>query len=170
MPQPQRQIWATSSTYNAACGNTSSLTHWARPEIKPAPSWTLCQVLNLLNHNRNPCCWLWRWRKQVVTQGIGVASRSRGPPTGDSQQANRDSALRPQGSKFCQQSGWASTGLSPRASRRPWSWWRLDVSRWRPSLGFWPTQLEEINWCCLSHYVSRHLLWQQQKTGSWTKL
>ena len=31
-----------------------------------------------------------------MTQGIGVASRSRGPPTGDSQQANRDSALRPQ--------------------------------------------------------------------------
>ena len=30
-----------------------SLTHWVTAGIKPASSWTLCQVLNLLSHNRN---------------------------------------------------------------------------------------------------------------------
>ena len=30
-----------------------SLTYWARPGIKPASSWTLRRVLNLLSHNRN---------------------------------------------------------------------------------------------------------------------
>ena len=46
-------IWATSVTYTAACGNTRSLTHWARPGIEPASLQTLCQVLNPLSHNRN---------------------------------------------------------------------------------------------------------------------
>ena len=53
-PQPQQHwIWAASVTNAAACGNARSLTHWARPGIKPTPSWTLCQDLNLLSHNRN---------------------------------------------------------------------------------------------------------------------
>ena len=39
-------------TYTAACSNAGgSLTHSARPD--PAPSWTPCQVLNPLSHNRN---------------------------------------------------------------------------------------------------------------------
>lgn len=34
MPQPQQnRIQAASATYAAACGNTGSLTHWARDQI-----------------------------------------------------------------------------------------------------------------------------------------
>ena len=33
------------------------LNHQARPGIKPASSWTLCWVLNLLSHNRTPPCY-----------------------------------------------------------------------------------------------------------------
>ena len=54
LPTPEQlQIWATSATYTAACSNARSLTHWVKPGIKPASSWTLCWVLNLLSHNRN---------------------------------------------------------------------------------------------------------------------
>ena len=49
----QRWIWATSVTYAAPCGNTGSFTHERRPGIEPASSHTLCQILNLLSHNRN---------------------------------------------------------------------------------------------------------------------
>ena len=53
-PQPQQhQVQATYVTYAAACSNTSSLTHWARPGMKPTSSWTLCQVLNPRSHSRN---------------------------------------------------------------------------------------------------------------------
>ena len=42
MPQPQQcQIWAISATYTAAHNNTRTLTHWARPGIKPGSSWIL---------------------------------------------------------------------------------------------------------------------------------
>ena len=51
------QIQAASATYAAACGNSGSLTHWARPGIDPASSWTLCQIPNLLSHNGN----YWRY-------------------------------------------------------------------------------------------------------------
>ena len=52
-PQPQQcQTGATSVTYAAAFSNTGSLTHWVRPESKPASSQT-CRVLNLLSHNGN---------------------------------------------------------------------------------------------------------------------
>ena len=38
--QPQQLgIWALSVTYITAQGNSGSLTHWARPEIEPVPSW-----------------------------------------------------------------------------------------------------------------------------------
>ena len=40
--QPQQhEIQATSVTYTMAHGNNRSLTHWARPGIKPASSWIL---------------------------------------------------------------------------------------------------------------------------------
>ena len=53
-PQPQQHwIRATSVTYAAAGSHSGSFTHWVRPGIKPASSWTLCQILNLLGHNRN---------------------------------------------------------------------------------------------------------------------
>ena len=35
------------------CGNAKSLTHWARPGIKPACSRRLCWVLSLLSHSGN---------------------------------------------------------------------------------------------------------------------
>ena len=54
MPQSQQhQIWAISVTYPAACSNARSLTQWARPGIKLTSLMTLCQVLNVLSHNRN---------------------------------------------------------------------------------------------------------------------
>ena len=41
-PQPQQcQIQAAYATCTAACSNTWSLTHWARPGIKPESSWIL---------------------------------------------------------------------------------------------------------------------------------
>ena len=47
MPQPQQcRIWAMSVTHTTAHGNTGSLTHWARPGIKPAPSWLLVRLVS----------------------------------------------------------------------------------------------------------------------------
>ena len=40
-PETQHQIWATSATYTTAHGSAGSLTHWARPGIKPSTSWFL---------------------------------------------------------------------------------------------------------------------------------
>ena len=37
----QHRIWAMSATYATAHSNTRSLTHWAKPGIKPASSWIL---------------------------------------------------------------------------------------------------------------------------------
>ena len=53
-PQPQQHgIRATSATYASGCGNAGSLTHWARPEVEPSSSRTLCWVLNPPSHNRH---------------------------------------------------------------------------------------------------------------------
>ena len=42
MSQPQQyRIQAASVTYTTAHGNTSSLTHWVRPGVKPSSSWIL---------------------------------------------------------------------------------------------------------------------------------
>ena len=42
VPQPQQcSIWAVSVTYTIAHSNTGSLTHRARPGIKPASPWIL---------------------------------------------------------------------------------------------------------------------------------
>ena len=51
-PQPHR-TQAESATYPTAHGNAGFLTHWARPGIEPTSSQRLCQVLNLMNRNRN---------------------------------------------------------------------------------------------------------------------
>ena len=40
-------------TYNVACSNAISLTHWARPGIKSASSQRQCLVLNPLSRNGN---------------------------------------------------------------------------------------------------------------------
>ena len=50
--QQQPWIWAASET-TCSCNNSRSLTHWARPGIKPASSQRQYWVLNLLSHNRN---------------------------------------------------------------------------------------------------------------------
>ena len=39
------------------CGNTRSLTHWAKLGIKPVPPQKQHQILNLLCHSRNS--WIW---------------------------------------------------------------------------------------------------------------
>ena len=47
-PQPQPHgIQAASATYTTARGNAGSLTHWARPGIKPTASWILVRFVNL---------------------------------------------------------------------------------------------------------------------------
>ena len=43
--------------FAAAYSNAKSLTHWMKLVIKPSFSQTLCQVLNLLNHNGNSHFW-----------------------------------------------------------------------------------------------------------------
>ena len=49
IPQPQqRQIQVTSATYATAC-----ITHWRRPGIKPATSWTLRRGLNSWSPNNS---------------------------------------------------------------------------------------------------------------------
>ena len=53
-PQPRQHcIQATSVTYAAACSNVGSFTHWVRPGMELASSWTLWGVLNLLNHENS---------------------------------------------------------------------------------------------------------------------
>ena len=47
------QHWPASATYAALCSITRSLTHWARPGIKPTYWQRLCQVLNSLSNNGN---------------------------------------------------------------------------------------------------------------------
>ena len=42
----QRWIQATSSTYTAAHSNARSLTHWARPGIKPLSSWIIVRFIS----------------------------------------------------------------------------------------------------------------------------
>ena len=47
---------SSSATCAAACGNTGSSTHWARPGMESASSPTPCQVLNLPSHSGNSSC------------------------------------------------------------------------------------------------------------------
>ena len=44
--QARGGIGAASVTYTTAHGNARSLTHWARPGIKPASSWILVRFFN----------------------------------------------------------------------------------------------------------------------------
>ena len=55
MPQSlQYQIWATFETYTAAYSNRGSLTHWARPGIKPATSCMVpSRIHQPLHHDGN---------------------------------------------------------------------------------------------------------------------
>ena len=46
-PQPQQcGIRVASAGYTTAHGNARSLTHWARPGIKPSPSWMLVRFIS----------------------------------------------------------------------------------------------------------------------------
>ena len=62
MPQPhQHWIPVTCATYSAAWSNSESLTHWARPGIKPISSMTFCEdsiYSHPLSHNGNSCLFL----------------------------------------------------------------------------------------------------------------
>ena len=73
LPQQQR-IWAGSATYAIAHGNTGSLTHWARPGIKPAFSWILVWFLPLI-HNGNSWTLYFRivpkWLLKLSKHNIG---------------------------------------------------------------------------------------------------
>ena len=63
MPQPQQLgIQVKSTTYTTAHGNTRSLTHWARPGIKPATSWILVGFVSpepRQEFPRNKVSWGW---------------------------------------------------------------------------------------------------------------
>jgi len=52
----------------AICSNAASLTHWVRPGIERASSWTLCWVLNLLRHSGNSYLYFlaWKWEQLGV--------------------------------------------------------------------------------------------------------
>ena len=52
---------AAAATYASACSNARSLTHWARPGIKPKCSQTQHQVLNLLSHRQLPELHFLKW-------------------------------------------------------------------------------------------------------------
>ena len=55
MPQPQQLwIWAASVTYTTAHDNAGSLTHWARPGIRPASLWILVGSINHWATMRTP--------------------------------------------------------------------------------------------------------------------
>ena len=81
MPQPRpqwRQIWATSVTYMAACGNAGSLTHWARLGMEPKTSWTLCRVLNPLSHDGTPLALVFIHSSWLTyPQSFGISRRIR---------------------------------------------------------------------------------------------
>jgi len=51
--QTTDRIKAAAAGLNHSHTNTECLTNWARPGIKPAPSQTLCWVLNPLSRDRN---------------------------------------------------------------------------------------------------------------------
>ena len=54
MLQPQQhQMWTTSETYAAAWASPGSLTHWARPGIKPTSSQRQHWALNPLSHSES---------------------------------------------------------------------------------------------------------------------
>ena len=69
-------VQVSSETYATACSNAGSLTHWARPGIKPASSWILVRFLTRwtttgtprethiqiqLNHVEAMCPWAGSW-------------------------------------------------------------------------------------------------------------
>ena len=55
MPEPQQwQFRAMSVTYTTARGNAGSLTHWARPWIKPSTSWFLVRFISPVPQQEHP--------------------------------------------------------------------------------------------------------------------
>ena len=70
-------IGAAAAGLHHSRGNTGSLTHCVKPGIKPTSSWTLCWVLNLLNHNGNFYLpffffflWMQLWHMEVPRLGV----------------------------------------------------------------------------------------------------
>ena len=69
MPQPQQHsIRAVSTTYTAAHGNTGSLTHWARPGIKPATSRFLVGFVSVNHDGRSSSLRFLTWVKSSVSK------------------------------------------------------------------------------------------------------
>ena len=54
--QARGRIGASAADLCSRFINARSLTHWARPGIKPSSSQILCWVLNSLSHNGNSFC------------------------------------------------------------------------------------------------------------------
>ena len=77
----QHQIRATSGTYATACGNVRSLTHWARPGIKPTSSWILVLFLTRWTTTGTPGFTFWSQLNQAEGRAIWrlLASLSPGP-------------------------------------------------------------------------------------------
>ena len=83
------QIGAVAATYNTtAHGNAESLTHWARPGIKPQSSWILVRFFNCWATKGTPLfafsCHLLRkhFAWDLVSQRRGGASGSHSPFNG----------------------------------------------------------------------------------------
>ena len=58
MPQPRQHQSELHLQFSHSLWHAGSLIHRARPEMEPATSRTLCQVLNLLSHNGNSCVYV----------------------------------------------------------------------------------------------------------------
>ena len=62
MPQPQQhRIQASSVTYTTAQGNAKSLTHWARPRIRPMSSWMLVKFISTAPHQELHNSFFQKW-------------------------------------------------------------------------------------------------------------
>ena len=62
----RHQIWGVSATYTTAHGKTGSLTHWARPGIKPTSSWILVGFISIAPQ-RELCIWVFPFFYQLLT-------------------------------------------------------------------------------------------------------
>jgi len=77
-PQPQQlRIQAMSKTYTTAHGNAGSLTHWARPGIKPVSLWMLVRFINHWATTGTPFFNLFKYKKWSSCRGSAVTNLTR---------------------------------------------------------------------------------------------